>query len=338
MQKTGKTFLIRAIVGAMLVVCIFSTTWAQQQQRPILDPLRNFGNSLRNIGGGNSVEADPRKEYKLTETEGPFLIMAVALSGPTAQQDARELVQEFRSKYKWNAYVFEMDFSRNANQDFGQARGIQYRNPPKTQYAVVIGSFPSLEDNQFKKTLEEVRACQPESLKGKSSVGAFSLRMAYGLANPLLPPEHRGAVDAFVESLNKDSPFSLLNNPRRYTVQIATFQGRAVVDPQGVRAIEERRTAFDREESALAIMGREAAELCRILRAHGWEAYEFHDRHSSIVTVGSFDQPTVQLPNGTTVPDPRIQQIMQQYKGRVINDVRCSSEPMLIEVPRVARR
>ena len=338
MQPFGKTFLVPSIVVAILTVGLGSGAWAQQQQsRPFLDPLRNFGNALRNPSG--TVEADPKKEYLLTETEGPYLILATTLLGPTARQDAHNLVLEFRSKFRWNAYVFEMDFARNANQDFGQARGIAYRKNPDPQFAVVIGNFPSLEDHQLLKTVEEVRRCEPESLKGKTSIGAFSLRMAYGLANPLLPPaKQRGTVDAFVESLNKDTPFSLLQNPRRYTVLIAKFEGRGVMKPNEIRAIESGRNSFDPDESALAIMGRAAAELCRILRSHGWEAYEFHDRYSSIVTIGGFDQPNRQLPNGTMVPDPQIQQIIQQYKGRMINGYQCSPEPILIEVPRVARR
>ena len=337
MQQFGKTFLAQVAITILLTVCVCSTAWAQQP-RPILDPIRNFSGSIRNIG--RTTEADPNKEYKLTETEGPYLILATALTGPTALQDAHNLVLELRSKYKWNAYVFEKDFAREANQILGQAKGPKKLNrPPETQFAVLIGNFPSLEDNQYKRTLEEVRKCQPESLNGRKSVAAFSFPMAYGLANPMLPPEHRqGTVDAFVESLNKHRPYSLLQNPCRYTVQIAVFTGRTVIDPKAIQAIESGRNSFDREESALEIMGQAAVELCKILRENGWEAYEFHDRFSSIVTVGGFNQSGLQQPDGTMVPDPRIQQIIQQYKGRMINGYRCSSEPTLIEVPRVARR
>lgn len=153
----------------------------------------------------------------------------------------------------------------------------------------------------------------------------------------MLPTEHqRGTVDAFVESINRDSAHSLLLNPRRYTIQIASFTGRGIIDPAEIRAIESGRHAFDQEESALEMGARAAAELCRILRERGVEAYEFHDRFASIVTVGSFDQPGRRLPDGTMVPDPEIQRLIQQFQGQVINGIQCS--PRLIEVPRAAVR
>ena len=338
MRKIGKTLLVHSIVLAMLAVCVFSTAWAQQQPRPILDPLRNIGDSIRNIGNvGRPVEADPNKEYRLTEAEGPYLILATVLLGDTARQDAHALVLELRSRYRWHAYVFEKDFTRNANRDLGQARGLRYNTRSETQFAILIGNFPSLEDNQFRRTLEDVRRCQPESLRGRTSVAAFSFPMAYGVPNPMLPTEHqRGTVDAFVESINRDSAHSLLLNPRRYTIQIASFTGRGIIDPAEIRAIESGRHAFDQEESALEMGARAAAELCRILRERGVEAYEFHDRFASIVTVGSFDQPGRRLPDGTMVPDPEIQRLIQQFQGQVINGIQCS--PRLIEVPRAAVR
>ena len=347
MQKFGKTLLVQLGIVAMFMVGTFSMAWAQQTKL-VPNPLRNLSNPIRNMG--KTVEADPNKEYVLTEVEGPYLILAAALSGPTARQDANTLVLELRSKHRWNAYVFEKNFARDANKDFGQTRGtMKYINQGSTQFVVLVGNFPSLEDNQFKRTLEEVRKVQPESLKGKTSVAAFSFPNAYGLANPMLPQEHQhGVVDHFIAEINKDSDYSLLRNPRRYTVQIVAFTGRVVVDPKDIRAIEEGRNSFDRDVSTLEFVGQRATELCKFLRDRGVDAYEFHDRFSSIVTVGSFDQPGKQMPNGTMVPDPHIQQIIQQYKGQTIiiqqhegkttNSVQCSSQPRLIEVPRVARR
>jgi len=341
MRTSGKMFLVYpivlAIVVAMLSIGMLSTAWAQQP-RPLFEPLRNLGDSIRNIGNNRTVEADPNQEYRLTEADGPYLIMATALSGPTARQDAHALVLELRSRHRWHAYVYEKDFSSEANRVLAQTRG-RLNRPPETQFAVLIGNFSSLEDNQFRRTLEEVRRTQPEALRGRTSAAAFSFPMAFGMANPMLPTEHqRGTVDAFVESINRDSPYSLLRNPRRYTVQIATFTGRGIMGAAEIRAVESGRHAFDQEESALEIGARAAAELCRILRERGVEAYEFHDRFSSIVTVGSFDQAGRRLPDGTMVPDPHIQQIIQQFQGQVINGIQCSPQPRLIEVPRVARR
>jgi len=334
MQKFGKTFLILSVIAVMLAVYVCPTAWAQS------GPL----GFLKNMG--KTIEADPNKEYKLTEMEGPYLILATALSGPTAQRDAHALVLELRSRYKWNAYVFEKNFTRDAKRDFGQPQktnvrtNIKYNNQdPQTQFAVVIGNFSSLEDNQFKRTLEEVRKSQPESLKGTTSLSAFSFPMAFGLVNPLLPPEYQqSTVDSFVASINSNLPYTLLRNPYRYTVQIATFTGRAVVKPEDIRAIEEGKIPFEQQASALELGAQAAGALCQTLRERGVEAYEFHDRHSSIVTVGGFDQSGRRLPDGTIVPDPLIQQIVQQYQGKVINGIQCSPQPRLIDVPRAPRR
>ena len=322
MQKFGKTFLVPIIAAAMLTMSASSTAWAQPK------PLNVFKNL------GKTVEADPNKEYKLTEMEGPYFILATALVGPTARQDAHELVLELRSKHKWNAYVFEKNFARNANQDFGRTQNSQYRTTIKyntestSQFVVLIGNFPSLDDNQFKKTLEEVRLTKPESLKGKTSVTSFSFPNAFGVTNPMLPPEHQQkTVDAFIESINK-GPYSLLRNPRRYTVQVAVFTGRAAVDPKNIRNVEEGKISFEKETSALDIAERAATTLCQALRARGIEAYEFHDRYSSIVTIGGFDQS-----DNSYIP-----QIVQKYKGQTINGIRCIDQPRPIEVPRVARR
>jgi hypothetical protein len=61
----------------------------------------------------------------------------------------------------------------------------------------------------------------------------------------------------------------------------------------------------------------EAAEnahlLTKELRAHGWEAYEFHDRTESIVTIGSFDQVAQQLPDGRTLVSPAVEKIVKTF-------------------------
>ena len=56
-----------------------------------------------------------------------------------------------------------------------------------------------------------------------------------------------------------------------------------------------------------------AHKLTEALRAKGVEAYEFHDRSSSIVTIGSFDSVGTPQPNGQIELNPQIHAIMQQY-------------------------
>ena len=298
-------------------------------------------NALRNVL--KPVEADPKKDYTLTETEGPYLIFATVFSGPNAQRDAHALVLELRKNHKWHAFVYEKTFVFNASQDFQQARNpytgrraVYQKQDGGTEIAVLIGNFSSSDDKQLDKTLAEVRQCLPASLQGKGSRTPFS--MAFPLANPLLPPEQkRGGIDPFIESINKQRPYSLLRNPRNYTIQIAMFTGEvAYQHPQG-SSRSNTFSAADQKVSQLEKGEQMAVALCQTLRDRGVEAYEFHDNYGSIVTVGGFDQHSRSLPNGAVVLDPLVEQTMKQYQGKVINGVGCDPQPRVIEVPRLRR-
>ena len=353
MKKVFDKFLIQSAVFALVALwsAVFAVSTAEAQGTR--NPLRNIGDTLRNIGK-NTVEADPNKEYRLTEMEGPYLIFAAALSGHTARQDAHRLVLELRSTYRWHAFVYEKQFEFDASKDFRQARNPHtgrravYMNPGSgTEYAVVIGNFPSLEDRQFERTLAEVRKAQPETLKDKGSTTPFS--MAFGLLNPMLPDDHqRNGVDEFIVSINKDRPYTLLRNPRRYTVQIATFTGHTeYVHSVAASSVLERLASANPKRMTNLEKGEQAAaKLCKALRERGIDAYEFHERHGSIVTVGSFDQFEQRLPNGAARYHPAVQQIIDRYQGQldgtsykpvIVDGVECDLIPRVIEVPRPRR-
>ena len=333
----GKTLLLRWLTAAIVTAFVLAPVAAQ-------GPL----NALRNVI--KPVEADPNNDYVLTEMEGPYLIFAAALSGTNARQDAHALVLELRKNYRWNAFVYEKTFVFNTNQDFKQARNpytgkkaVYQNSGGETEFAVLIGNFSSWDDKQLDKTLAEVRKCQPASLKGKASSTPFS--MAFPLPNPLLPPEQQhGVVDPFIESINKQRPYSLLRNPRNYTVQIATFTGEIIYQPGSAGA--DKFPAESKKMSALEKGEQMAVALCKTLRERGVEAYEFHDNYGSIVTVGSFDQHSRRLPDGTAVLDPMVEQTIQQYQGKVvngeyqvkiINGIGCDPQPRVIEAPRLRR-
>jgi len=322
-----RMFLVQVIVVTM--VTAFTTVQAQG--------LRDY---VRNIT--KSVEVDPKKEYMLTEMEGPYLIFAAGFSGPNAQQEAHALVLEFRKTYKWNAYVYEKNFTFDLKKDFkGKAQnpypGMKsaYKNSGSGEFAVVIGNFSSFDDKQLEKTLDEVRKCQPKSLQGKGPL--TPCLMAFPSPNPMLPPENqRGTVDPFIESINKERPYSLLKNRRRYTVQIAVFTGQIVMQ-RGSSALEKLPFANPDNLTKLEKGEQAATALCKALREQGVEAYEFHDRYGSIVTVGGFDQHSRQLPNGAVELEPSVLQTIRQYQGKIINGIECDPQPRVIEVPRVSR-
>ena len=340
-KKIGKILLLRLLTAAMVTAFVSAPATAQGP----IDFLRNIG---------KSVEADPQKEYNLTELDGPYLIFAVAFSGPTARQDAHTLALELRKTKKWHAFVYEKNFVIDAKNDFKQTknpytgRTVKYRTSGnETEFAVLIGNFSSLDDKHLEKTLAEVRKLSSESLKGKGITNPFSMAFAFGLANPMLPPENqRGVVDKYIASINKDRPYSLLHNPRRYTVQIATFTGQTIWEGSA-SALDKLPSADSSKMTQLEKGEKAAIKLCKALRERGVEAYEFHDRYSSIVAVGSFDQHSRQMPNGTLVPDPQVQQVIEQYQARmvggspkmvIIDGIECDPRPVIIEVPRPPRR
>ena len=55
------------------------------------------------------------------------------------------------------------------------------------------------------------------------------------------------------------------------------------------------------------------------LRKQGVEAWEFHDRDCSFVTIGSFDSYGSQNADGTTEMEPEIYKLMEKYKGKIVD-------------------
>ena len=68
-------------------------------------------------------------------------------------------------------------------------------------------------------------------------------------------------------------------------------------------------------ESRLHEAADKAHRLTELLRGKGYEAYEFHDRDSSMVTVGSFDLVGTPRPDGKIEIHPTIHRILETFKG-----------------------
>jgi hypothetical protein len=290
-------------------------------------------------------EADPNQEYRLAEASGPWLITAATFAGEGAKQQAQDLVIELRKRYKLPAYTHEMHF------DFTQAvqgRGIDGAGEPlKMQYkrkkeydeiAVLVGDFPTIDDSGLQRTLQKIKTARPEALspqEGKPSyqqLGAYRnaefsvvvggrvvdqrqapgpMAHAFVTRNPLLPEEYfvSKGVDKLVVEMNKHVTHSLLDCPGKYTVKVATFSGSVTIKPEEIRKIE----SGEKTSSRLAQAAVDAHLLTEALRAKGYEAYEFHDRYSSIVTVGSFDSIGNKLPSGKIDLHPQVFTIMQVF-------------------------
>ena len=237
------------------------------------------------------VEADPKKVYELEPKNGPWMIMVKRFEGENAEERANKLVHELRNRYKLNAYFFDKKFEFNVSDGMKEAERRQYTReryakPFTREYAVLVGDFQSADDKNYKDALKKVKTSFPDCLRSEIiQVGTMRqspLANAMGTSNPLLPPDFmnpKGQVDAFVERLNSDSKHSLLNNPGRFTVRVATFTGETIIKQDEVQQILGGRGDNKVSGKTLRQAGINAAELCAALRRQGVEAYEFHDRY-----------------------------------------------------------
>ena len=89
--------------------------------------------------------------------------------------------------------------------------------------------------------------------------------------------------------------------------------GKVVIDQTKVQQI----LAEDRPvEGGLVDAAEKANKVCMALREKGYEAYEFHDRDMSIVTVGSFDSVGTPREDGKTEIHPKVHKIMQTFAAK----------------------
>jgi hypothetical protein len=323
------------------------------------------------------IDADPSKSYDLEEKHGPWMIMAASFAGASADQQAHDLVLELRQKHKLEAYAFRRtyDFSKPTDglgyNRFGGPRRMRYLTNQKfDEIAVLVGNFSSLQDPQLDHALTAVKHVKPDALDpGKrpdSSQRLLGIRTMYSMMsgspdkrekgpmgaafvtrNPMLPEEMFVAkgLDPFVYEINKDLPHSLLKCPGRYTVRIASFRGVDTMKP----AEFERLTTAPRKISKIDQAALNASRLCAVLREKGVEAYEFHDRTESFVTVGSFSDVGQPRADGKIEINPAIHRIMEDYGpveqaksgtnqkelyARVISGIRIDPQPVPVEVPR----
>ena len=192
---------------------------------------------------------------------------------------------------------------------------------------MLVGDFPSIDDPDAQQMLARIKSLEPDALnvdadqtgesmakvrqleeRCKEKLGSKSKKrgpmgQAFFTRNPLLPREYfvPKGVDAFVAKMNEGVEHSLLDCPGRQTIQVATFRGKTILqtsandDPASKSFWGGKKTTT---RNPLVEAAENAHLLTKELRDHGWEAYEFHDRTESIVTIGSFAEVTQQLPDG----------------------------------------
>ncbi|MFW6169064.1 MAG: hypothetical protein ACODAD_01145 [Planctomycetota bacterium] len=334
-----------------------------------------------------SVDADPKASYWLTEDDGPWLIFATSFAGSGAEQDAHELVLELRERYKLEAYMHKRHFDftdpvqgRGVNR-YGGPKQMRYQNQTSfDEIAVLVGNYSSHGAPDAEETLEIIKTAKPRCLgiPGKTkekSTQRFTvlrelqrlvnlepekhetgpMRRAFVARNPLLPKEFfvGTGIDDFVLRMNQGVKHSLLDCPGKYTVRVASFRGKSQF--VGEDDVSNKEQGFLTsvpglgERSQLEIAADKAHRLTKLLRDRDIEAYEFHDRFESVVTIGSFDSVGNKLPNGRIDLHPKILQIMEKYgpqrsalpgresygfKPRKMDGIEFGLQPHPVKVPR----
>ncbi|PHR97071.1 MAG: hypothetical protein COA78_28005 [Blastopirellula sp.] len=328
------------------------------------------------------IEADANKKYQLTEENGPWMILATSFSGVGADQDAHDLVIELRKDYGLEAYTFKQsyDFSESvegkgfdqfSNLNQVSAKKMRHRNNYKSDsIAVMVGNYESFEDSEAQSALKKLKIAKPKCLNGGGlstegnqikALRDYMRKMikteekkqkgpmghAFVSRNPLLPEGYfkPKGPSKLVISINKDSKNSLLTCPGKYSVRVATFRGAVEVDPKKIMEVEAMNSVSG---SRLAKAAEKAETLTQALRKQGVEAYVFHDRFESTVSVGSFNNVGTPRSDGKTEINPQILRIMNAYKAgsvvgnrqgyapKSISGIPFDVQPIPVEVPQVS--
>lgn len=299
------------------------------------------------------------------------------------EEQAQALAKELRTKHKLKAFVFrqEFDFTQSEiglgfNKFGGQKKMKNWSGERFDEIAVMVGNYDSVNDPDLEATLKTIKTLKPVCMSKqtgpnqapqKSVTTHLSTRVsefyrnaflpkdkqrgplgrAFVTRNPLLPDEYFVAkgLDPFVVEMNKTLPHSLLKNPKKYTVKVATFRG---VDSMKPKEFDEK-IKKNGNQSQIDVAAEKASTLCAALRKQGVEAYEFHDISESIVTIGSFDSVGTERADGKTEINPVVFRIMEQYKAeqkpipgyrdlgvvpKQLAGVNFDTQPMPVEVPR----
>ena len=305
----------------------------------------------------SKIEAVKGKRYSITKRHGPWMVMVASLkdvakenrkdlkNGLSAQEAADELVYELR-KRGIPAYTYETDDVIDHIQMTDRRTGDIRKRAFKAQQGHVVvmaGNYniSDLNDQQSANdTLKYIKNLKPKVLVDSQFGGVFKrtpgrpgpLSGAFLTVNPLLSPEEiqKSKNDPLILRLNSGMRHSLLKNRGKYTLQIATFTGKSMMDNNRQSDISK----FDEKLGKLLDRaGNDAWRLCEAMRnakslgyETDYETWVFHDRNKSIVTVGSYD----------TKDDPRLIAAYKFFVAKMEMDTRgrnTSLKPSIFTIP-----
>ena len=252
------------------------------------------------------IDADPNKTYSLSKDFGPWMVMVASFNstsldgetkvGKTPEEAASELVLELRQK-GIPAYIHRVNYADDpvVTQDRAGRKVVRKNLRQTESIGVLAGNYGSIEDKKAQETLKWLKAYSPKCLQDgvvfeKTQKRPTPLSNAFMTMNPLIPAEEIAAyrsVDNFVLKLNHGEAHSLLENTGKFTLVVATFTGKSGVEtPLGFGG--KLGNTF-KEDDDLFVAWQEARDLVATMRqVENVDAFVWHDRYQSVVTVGSF--------------------------------------------------
>lgn len=135
------------------------------------------------------VEANPKSDYTIDETNGPWMIYVKCYDGATAREDAHELALELRQKYRLKAYVYHNKFDHAEEEDESLKKEREFRETlaqsgmqemplviPRfkqqkfvggrvsEEYAVLVGDFQSINDKDIDHAFQKIKGLEPDCI------------------------------------------------------------------------------------------------------------------------------------------------------------------------------
>ena len=320
----------RYALGLSLVIGLFTSSVARAENKLLAKMT-------------SKIEADPSKVYTLDKVHGPWMVMVASFHeafaksekqmGKSPMEAAQALVLELRQA-KIPAYIYEVkgqNESVKAQDTLGREQRMKNLRVVDA-ICVVAGNYPTIDAPKAQQTLKFIKQFQPKCLESgidyvKSPGRPGPLSKAFLTPNPLLTNEELQAVqqsaDPLLVNLNNGEQFSLYENTGKYTLVIAKFSGKSVNVVN--ESMEKSENYFTEGGNDLDRAGESACNLVRALRSREplskfdhpnseefaaycrVDAYVWHDRTNSIVTVGSFESPT----------DPKIRKFVELFGPKV---------------------
>jgi hypothetical protein len=232
------------------------------------------------------------------------MVMAKTFRGPDSERWALALVLELRNDYRLPAYILRTrDFPMRSNiRDVPPTSIPEIRKPYLTEpekarthdeAVVLVGDCKTLFESE--QLWKKVKLIKPKCLKANHSIYFWreGLSKALRTSNPFVPAQDLfpRKADPLLKQMNA-GPHSLCYCPGRYSLQVAEFGGRSTFNLQN----PDFKDSF-LSKSPLARAADEAEKLAAKLnsdpelRKTGYQPYVFHDRTSSTVWMGAFNEP-----------------------------------------------